>query len=91
MRVVLGLVATLIALIVIVPAIRYGTLDPCRMLAKDMADESYARLAGVIGATPGKTPEAAETMGRMATSQYSQGECIMRLKDRWLGLEKPEQ
>ncbi|MGB3808926.1 MAG: hypothetical protein WA943_02455 [Parvibaculum sp.] len=89
MRMILGLIVLLIAVAIIVPVVKYGTVDPCRMLAKDIADEGYAKLANAMGAEPGKTPEAAEAMGRMMTSQYSQRECMMKLKDRWFGVEKP--
>lgn len=81
----------LLAVIVAVGAVlfQYGTLDPCRMLAQDMADESYGQIASVIGVEPGATPESAHSMARMVASQYTQKECMTQLKDRWLGLNKP--
>lgn len=84
----LVVVSLVVGIVVVVAGLVacYGTLDPCRMLAKDLADESYRNLAGSVGAEPGKTPEAAEALGRVMVSQYSQGECVMKLKDRWLGL-----
>ncbi|HEY4345455.1 MAG TPA: hypothetical protein VGN05_13980 [Parvibaculum sp.] len=91
MRVVVWLIVVGIVAVVVVPVACYGTVDPCRMLAKSIADEGYQNLANAVGAKPGKTPEAAETLGRMMVSQYSQGECVMKLKDRWLGLDKPAQ
>jgi hypothetical protein len=90
MRLVVGLIVVAIVVVVVVPVVRYGTVDPCRMLAKDLADDGYRRLANSVGAEPGKTPEAAEALGRMMVSQYSQGECVMKLKDRWLGLDEPD-
>ncbi|MGV8996351.1 MAG: hypothetical protein ACOH12_05345 [Parvibaculaceae bacterium] len=65
----------------------YGTVDPCRMLAKDMADDGYGQVAKAMGMEPGDTPESAFAMARMVTSQYSQKDCVMQLKDRWLGLK----
>ncbi len=69
------------------PVLKYGTADPCRMLAQDIADESYGQIAEALGAEPGETPETAYAMARMMTSQSTQSECVMRLKDRWLGLD----
>lgn len=86
MRFILGLIVLFAVLIVATPVIKYGTTDPCRMLAKDMAHEGYAKVANAVGADPDKTPEAAESMARMVTSQYSEGTCISKLKDRWLGI-----
>lgn len=89
MRIVLGLIVVLVVLLIATPLLRYGTLDPCRILAKDMARDAYSQMARAVGAEPGETPQAAENMARMMTSQYSEGECVSRLKDRWLGLEQP--
>jgi len=89
MRIVLGLIVALVVLLIATPLLRYGTLDPCRILAKDMARDAYSQMARAVGAEPGETPQAAENMARMMTSQYSEGECVSRLKDRWLGLEQP--
>lgn len=91
MRIILGLIALIVATLVIWPLATYGTLDPCRMLAKDMAREAYSKMAEAMGAEPGKTPEAAERLALMATSQYSERECLTQLKDRWLGIRKPAQ
>ncbi len=87
MRIILGLIVILVAALFVWPLVSYGTLDPCRILAKDMARDTYEQMANAVGAEPGKTPEAAESMARMVTSQYSEGRCLSRLKDRWLGLE----
>lgn len=89
MRIILGLIVILVLGLVVWPLLAYGTLDPCRILAKDMARDTYTQMSRAIGAEPGKTPEAAESVARMVTSQYSEGECVSHLKDRWLGLEKP--
>lgn len=89
MRLALRMLVVLIAVVLMATLYRYGTLDPCRMLAKDLATDSYASMTAAIGIDPGSTPDAVETLTRMATSQLSQGECVMRLKDRWLGIEKP--
>jgi len=91
MRIILGLIVALVLLVVVLPFARYGTLDPCRILAKDMARDAYTKMAEAVGTEPGKTPEAAESMARVVTSQYSEGQCVSKLKDRWLGLGEPAQ
>ena len=87
MRVVIGLIIVALIALVAAPIAYYGAADPCRMLAKSIADEEYAKLSKAFGTEPGKTPEAIQTLARMGVSQYSEGECVMRLKDRWLGLD----
>lgn len=87
LRIVLGLIVIAAALALAIPLVRYGTLDPCRMLAKDMAHDMYAPLARAAGTDPGDVPEPVERSARLLTSQYSQGTCLAKLKDRWLGLE----
>ncbi|KAB7741640.1 hypothetical protein F2P47_04350 [Parvibaculum sedimenti] len=89
MRIILGLIIVLLIAAIGTPLVRYGTLDPCRILAKDLARESYSKVAKAMGVEPGETPEAAESLARAMTSQYSEGECVSRLKDRWFGVEKP--
>lgn len=89
MRVAVVAVVVGIVAVVVGPVAYYGTVDPCRMLAKSLADEGYRNLANAVGAEPGKTPEAALSLGRMMVSQYSEMDCAMKLKDRWLGLDKP--
>jgi hypothetical protein len=86
MRVIYGLIGLIVLLFIVLPVVRYRTADPCRMLAQDIAAENYQQFASAVGAEPGETPEAAEAMARMLTSQYSQTECVMKLKDRWLGI-----
>lgn len=87
MRVVIGLIVVVLIVLVAAPIAYYGSVDPCRMLAKSIADEEYGKLSKAFGTEPGKTPEAIQTLGRMSVSQYSEGECLMRLKDRWLGFD----
>ena len=90
MRIILGLIIVLLVAAIATPLIRYGTLDPCRMLAKDLARDAYSQVATALGAEPGKTPEAAENIARAMTSQYSEGECVSRLVDRWFGVQEPQ-
>lgn len=87
MRVVIGLIVVVLIALVATPIVYYGAADPCRMLAKSIADEEYGKLAKAFGAEPGETPEAVQTLGRMSVSQYSQGECVMKLKDRWFAFD----
>lgn len=47
----------------------YGTLDPCRALAQEMADDTLGDIA--------------ERPMRMLTSQYTTNECIEGLWERW--------
>ena len=89
-NIIYGLIGLFVLLFVVLPIVRYRTVDPCRMLAKEIADENYRSIAKAMGAEPGQTPEAADSMARMVTSQYSEGECIMKLKDRWLGIASSE-
>lgn len=80
------LIGLFIIVFVVLPIVNYRTIDPCRMLAQEIANENYGSIAKAIGAEPGKTPEAAQSMARMVTSQYSTGECVMKLKDYWIKL-----
>jgi hypothetical protein len=89
-NIIFGLIGLFVLLFVVLPIVRYRTVDPCRMLAKEIAQENYGSIAKAIGAEPGETPEAAQSMARMLTSQYSEGECVMKLKDRWLGIAASE-
>ena len=82
MRLIIGLVVLIIIVAIAAPMVRYGTADPCRMLAQDIADDSYGQIAKAMG----ETPEAAYAMARMMTSGSTQTDCVMQLKDRWLGL-----
>jgi hypothetical protein len=51
----------------------YGTLDPCRALAQEMADDT---LGGI-----------AERPMRLLTSQYSTNECVEDLWERWIDFD----
>lgn len=88
MRFIFSSIALIVIVAVGVVFFRYGTVDPCRMLAKDLADDGYGQIAAAMGVKPGETPESALSMARMVTSQYTQKECVTELKDRWLGLNK---
>ena len=89
-NIIFGLIGLFVLLFIVLPVVRYRTVDPFRMLAKEIADENYRSVAKAIGTEPGETPEAAQSMARMVTSQYSEGECVMKLKDRWLGIAASE-
>lgn len=83
-----GSAAALGVIAVAVFAITYGTLDPCRALAKEMAGDAYAPLAGALGGDPDAAPPpAAERMMRIATSQMETGECWAELRGRWMGAD----
>ena len=70
MRVILGLV--LLAVIVLsIPVVYYGEVDPCRMLARDMAHEAYGPLAELVGNDPDEVPPAMENSMRLVTSQMT--------------------
>jgi deoxycytidylate deaminase len=83
MRLIFGLIALILIVLVAAPVIRYGTADPCRMLAQDIADESYGQIADVLGVEKSETPEGAKAMARMMTSNHTQSECVSQLSDRW--------
>ena len=42
MRLIIGLVALIVVVAIAAPIVHYGTMDPCRMLAQDIADERRA-------------------------------------------------
>lgn len=88
MRLIIGIVVLIVVVVIAAPIMRYGTADPCRMLSQDIADDGYGQIAKALGAEPGKTPETAYAMARMMTSQSTQTDCVMQLKDRWLGLNR---
>ncbi|MES1991036.1 MAG: hypothetical protein V4441_08805 [Pseudomonadota bacterium] len=89
MRTVIGLIVLVLAVLTGLTVWHYGTLDPCRMLAQDLADDGYGQVAKAMGMEPGETPDSALAMARMVTSQYTQSECVWKLRDRWFGI-KPE-
>ncbi|MDZ4380420.1 MAG: hypothetical protein U0942_03680 [Parvibaculum sp.] len=82
MRLILGLIL-LVAIAAAVPAVYYGEVDPCRMLARDMAHEAYGPLAGLVGNDPDEVPDAMVSSMRLVTSQMSARECSGKLWERW--------
>lgn len=82
MRIILGLIL-LVAIAAAIPVVYYGEVDPCRMLAKDMAHEAYGPLADLVGNDPDEVPEAMESSMRLVTSQMSARECSDKLWERW--------
>ena len=62
----------------------YGTVDPCRMLAKDMARDSVGPVAEAFGGSRDDLPEGVEQMMRALTSQYDTTTCATKLWDGWL-------
>lgn len=87
MRIILGLIL-LVAIAVAIPVVYYGEVDPCRMLAKDMAHEAYGPLADLVGNDPDKVPEAMENSMRLVTSQMTARECTDKLWERWTSSEE---
>ena len=61
----------------------YGTVDPCRMLAQDMARDSVGPLAEAFGGSRDDLPEGVEKMMRALTSQYDTSTCASKLRDGW--------
>lgn len=61
----------------------YGTVDPCRMLAQDMARDSVGPLAEAFGGSRDDLPEGVEKMMRALTSQYDTSTCASKLWDGW--------
>ena len=83
MRAILGLIFLVLIVGVALPVIYYGEVDPCRMLAKDMAHEAYGPLAELVGNDPDDVPPSMESSMRLVTSQMSARECTEALWDRW--------
>jgi len=67
---------------------RYGTLEPCRALAQDMADKTFGEVQAALGSEPGETPESAVRAMRLVTSQYDTSTCASKLWARWTGGEE---
>lgn len=76
LRLGLGLVAIPL-LIVLGLVLYYGEIEPCRMLAKDMANE--AKENDVVDVLNVDT----EPYFRAMTSQYSHTKCTRELADAW--------
>lgn len=83
MRLIFGLIVLALIAAVAVPAVYYGEVDPCRMLAKDMAREAYGPLAELVGNDPNDVPASMESSMRLVTSQMSGRECADTLWERW--------
>lgn len=83
MRALLGLILLALVAIVVIPVVYYGTADPCRMLAADMAHEAYGPLAEMVGKDPDDVPESMEASMRLVTSQMSGRSCAEKLWERW--------
>lgn len=62
----------------------YGTVDPCRMLAQDMARDSVGPVAEAFGGSRDDLPEGVEQMMRALTSQYDTSTCASKLWDGWI-------
>lgn len=82
MRVIIGLIL-LVLIVLAIPVVYYGEVDPCRMLAKDMAHEAYGPLAELVGNDPDDVPPAMVSSMRMVTSQMTARECSERLWESW--------
>lgn len=87
MRLILGLIL-LVAIAAAIPVVYYGEVDPCRMLAKDMAHEAYGPLADLVGNDPDEVPDAMESSMRLVTSQMTARECSDKLWERWTSGEE---
>ena len=85
MRTVIGLVVILIVGAVLAPVTYYGTTDPCRMLAQDMAADTCKPVAKTLGGNPDEVPESVVRSMRLITSQMSGQECTKKLWSRWFG------
>ena len=87
MRAVIGLIAILIVAALLAPILYYGTADPCRMLAQEMAADTYGPMAKTLGGDPEDVPEGVVRSMRLVTSQMSGRECSEKLWGRWFGSE----
>ena len=83
MRLILGLIVLALIAVIALPVVYYREVDPCRMLAKDMAREAYGPLAELVGNDPNDVPASMESSMRLVTSQMSGRECVDALWDRW--------
>lgn len=83
MRLILGLIVLALIAVIALPVAYYGEVDPCRMLAKDMAHEAYGPLAELVGNDPDDVPASMESSMRLVTSQMTGRECADSLWERW--------
>src|SRR5690606_27250542 len=88
MRFILGLIVIAIVAVIAFHVIWYGVVDSCRMLVKEMAHESYGRLAELGCNDPDDVPSSMESSMRLVTSQMGGRECVDALRDRWTSGEK---
>lgn len=72
-RLLIALLPTAVVIAAIAIVVNYKTIYPCEILAQDMADKSLIPFAS--------------TLAHLVTDQYTQKDCALKLKDRWLGLE----
>jgi hypothetical protein len=72
-RLLIGLLPTAVIIGIIALVVNYKTIYPCEMLAQDMASESSVPFAS--------------SFVHLVTDRYTQKECVVKLKDRWLGLD----
>jgi hypothetical protein len=86
-RLIIGLIVAIVVVAVVAPVVYYGTTDPCRMLAKDMASDAYGQLAELTGSDPGEVPESVERTMRLVTSQMTSRSCAEKLWDSWTGAD----
>ncbi|MBX3446502.1 MAG: hypothetical protein KF765_07095 [Parvibaculaceae bacterium] len=84
MRLILGLIVLALIAVIAFPVVYYREVDPCRMLAKDMAHEAYGPLAELVGKDPDDVPSSMESSMRLVTSQMTGRECADALWDRWM-------
>ena len=87
MRAVIGLIAVLVVAALLAPVVYYGTADPCRMLAQEMAADTYGQVAKTLGGDPDDVPDSVVRSMRLVTSQMTGRECTGKLWDRWFGSE----
>jgi len=82
--------ARVLLIIILIPVILfvglslyYGSPDPCRMLAAELAKEDAAALEETFGISREKTEDRIDVIYRTVTVQMETGECTTRLWDAW--------
>lgn len=88
MRIAIGFIFILVVAAISAPVIYYGTTDPCRMLAQEMAADAYKPMASALGGDPNNVPESVERPMRLITSQMSGRECSEELWGRWFSSDE---
>ncbi len=62
----------------------YGTVEPCRILAKEMSADTVNSLNELLGeGFVDDQGSAVESIFRALTSQYTSGECLQELGETW--------